>query len=1777
MWQGKVDPTRAVADATKVSPSAPLDAAHADRSEGAGSYEGTLEAGLDSSGAANVNQAMANVRTGRDNDPRRIAARGIEGTGARLPFFDRIQASFGRHDISGVRAHVGGAAGRAARQLGARAFAFGNHIAFDGTPDLHTAAHEAAHHVQQRAGIALKGGIDEGTDEYEQHADEVADAVVHGESAEALLDRMAGRGASLAPAAPSVVQRKAEHAPAPPTSSPKATSPDPALIHDRGQSWPLFARTGKPYIIEERDGLPGFWVVRDWITSAPDKQKQPGSSAILAPSRARELLTAMGWRSTNLEYAARTLSFKFSRALEYFAIGAVGAFSTGLPQGRDALVARAAHSALLVTLALDDATLPPDQRHEMTSSEKHRALRAAATFTGLAVVPEGNDYLLTRWVPAARRTGNGVIAIELERAVCQTLFGLAAYNAWAGVAKEKHQRAPAREAKAPKLKVENYYKRPIPGQLRHYGDLVEAGEALRLDVQVDWPRDAPNPEFYDAPPMMAGSKFGTVALLRCRWRFERIDGAAQGPVPKGSVETRDTTVGEAVHRFRLAPGEDRGVYRVTCDARFDAYFEPATFTREVVVLSSAGAMAKLQTEAFAGLGAATTDRRKGAWKGDARPGFKASPAAGTQGDIEDPLARDRAAQRDRLRAVADYLRPSAASGEAVEALDRELARQQHSEKLLAADRARGWQPFQVRGAYLSRTEGLASGPLDLHGTVHIELHYDRYAGDGPSTTLRVRNDKVVVRLRDLSRRFEQEDFEFEGRADTFEDALRSAFEDLAVAYPRGRVSLEAEEIRSLALRAGDGAPGPQAALGPGTGKVIGFQRSTETTWKKVKEKVWDPVASVVVNLGAIALMTFVPGSAVIVAPAVVAYNTVPSIERIRTEAERGTLTFGTFAMSTGEIALNVLPLVSRAKPLTRGWFLVETANWGGQVALMGASAVEAARQLQAVHVAALAQEYQQFLELQKHSLPSDPGLADAEKAIREKAAAVSDEIGRQFLEQVKLNGLQMVAGSVVHQASAAGHTALLEHLARAGHKAPTGDGASVQQEAGAPQARANETVGQGAPSGDLATATHGHEPGVPHDRGEAPGAPAVAERASGEAREGAKPRARAHEHTAPALSPASPGSREQVLGELERDRPRREQLRQALGGGRGHPGIEVHSHFMGIVDASVFRQRAAAAAGDASSTSWIPLLDKIVELPKIEAQHNAKQGKVNEPSQFEHKRDHRKAISHRAKAGDAIDIAREAQDQVQALVERAADARISAEDRAAYVRAAEIVAEEASRTALSATPETPFDGAYVIVDGLVQTTFGGLPRPGEPKEAATQRAFDDYIREAILRLAETGTAYSEQSTGYKKLSTHVHPDRIRAIMGQLVDEGRIYPGQVEIKLLGMLKTGHYGERDTWLPPVEGATPAPRDPHEAETRKRERDQAHGKDAKAALEQTEHPDVIGRDIGAPELMTFDEAGMERYKTEYRAMLERARATGQVLVNRPHVGEGAMDTETGQPYHTDKNRAIHGDEPSHYQRARQPGQNARRGRGLEARERVGSHARDHALRSRGSRHGHPGQAHARSRHHRGGEHGIECGDRFDQPNRRRTRRTGAGAPLRRPRAADADLLRRVDLAQHGWARRDEHDARHRVRTCLRHHRDGAVGATRGAGLRGGCGAGWTAARHRGPRTAARARAVHLGDERHGTRALPERLREALRGRGALLPESSQAGDALAARTVRRATSHIDRRRERAARSAWPRDLRGAEVGRRRGDRRLPRGGVQDHRCRRKGSDGDGRCHVG
>ena len=154
--------------------------------------------------AAPAVQRPASAEPGKQDEAsvHAAAAQGIATAASPLPHGISIQRLFGRHDISQVQAHTGPEAAHSARNMGADAYATGDHVVLGHRTDLHTVAHEAAHVVQQRGGVQLKGGVGAAGDAYERHADAVADRVVAGHSAEDLLDGGAASGPTAA------IQRK---------------------------------------------------------------------------------------------------------------------------------------------------------------------------------------------------------------------------------------------------------------------------------------------------------------------------------------------------------------------------------------------------------------------------------------------------------------------------------------------------------------------------------------------------------------------------------------------------------------------------------------------------------------------------------------------------------------------------------------------------------------------------------------------------------------------------------------------------------------------------------------------------------------------------------------------------------------------------------------------------------------------------------------------------------------------------------------------------------------------------------------------------------------------------------------------------------------------------------------------------------------------------------------------------------------------------------------------------------------------------------------------------------------------------------------------------------------------------------------------------------------------------------------------------------------------------------------------------------------------------------
>jgi len=333
-----------------------------------------------------------------------VAADGVSAPGGRLPYIDQIQPSFGRHDVSGIEAHVGGRAAEASDAIGARAYATGNHVAFASAPDLHTAAHEAAHVVQQRGGVQLMGGVGEFGDRYERHADAVADKVVAGESAEVLLDEFGGSGAST-----SMVQRKKDDEPEKGAAEGEAgelTLPDGALYEIIGDSTSLKVR-------------------RSWFESGDQSD------------RMRELLEHLRERGPlwwaelpALRRAAQETkirSFGGKKPVIQVDLSAMIYNFIGLPPRVTAMISGVGDS-LQVTIHAGDVMVEPGTRLPLQEETARTIVEAASRFTGLAPISDAPAHL--REIEVAAWGGRGVVSARLERAALDAMFGGSEVTAW---------------------------------------------------------------------------------------------------------------------------------------------------------------------------------------------------------------------------------------------------------------------------------------------------------------------------------------------------------------------------------------------------------------------------------------------------------------------------------------------------------------------------------------------------------------------------------------------------------------------------------------------------------------------------------------------------------------------------------------------------------------------------------------------------------------------------------------------------------------------------------------------------------------------------------------------------------------------------------------------------------------------------------------------------------------------------------------------------------------------------------------------------------------------------------------------------------------------------------------------------------------------------------------------------------------------------------------------------------------------------------------------------
>ncbi len=218
---------------------------------------------------------------------------------------------------------------------------------------------------------------------------------------------------------------------------------------------------------------------------------------------------------------------------------------------------------------------------------------------------------------------------------------------------------------------------------------------------------------------------------------------------------------------------------------------------------------------------------------------------------------------------------------------------------------KGATPLGVKGVFVSREAEASSGPLSL-------LCYFFRTPDG-----------YRLVLRDYTQLYEQEDYRFEAKEKTVEEAEEDTFIKQANAYPFGTLSVTFQGFDETTHKPKD--------------TFVRFEKVTDTPEKKLKSFIYGTTVDIAVNLFA-AILMLIPGLQALGLTLAIVYNTSKTLSELEDAAAKGTLTGEKIGIGLAKIALNVLPLAGRgAKLMTiagKTFYVMEAVNVGANVLLV---------------------------------------------------------------------------------------------------------------------------------------------------------------------------------------------------------------------------------------------------------------------------------------------------------------------------------------------------------------------------------------------------------------------------------------------------------------------------------------------------------------------------------------------------------------------------------------------------------------------------------------------------------------------------------------------------------------------------------------------------------------------------------------------------------------------------------------------------------------------------
>lgn len=491
-------------------------------------------------------------------------------------------------------------------------------------------------------------------------------------------------------------------------------------------------------------------------------------------------------------------------------------------------------------------------------------------------------------------------------------------------------------------------------------------------------------------------------IVRTQWVIEKQKADNSWEKIRGPEETVEFCAREPNY-FKFSFPEV-GLYRINAFVNHNWFF-PAHITEQVEVKSEEQRLTQVKSTAFAGMGEQkVTKERKdfdtslfneafGPERFDIGKEFGGDLPADWQRMSDDDRLKFITTDKSNLeKLISQYDKPDApyAHRKLADYAKCRLESLKEQEGKISSQKKEGYVFFEARGAYLSRTEGVPDGPLKLVGMSK---------GDP---------EKVVVRVHDFTRLFEPEDFTFEGEGKDFDKAAEEVFLKICKRYPKGQMSVLFERMNNANLSC------RQTGVKPET---IGWQLDTNTAWKAVRSVVWDPAATIVVNLAGAALIIFAPPTAAIVLPVLAVYNSLETVSKMSDLKDSGNLTFGAFSKGVAEIGLNVLPVISEFKAVSIAaraaavgarattaervvLYGLQGVTVGGMAVLMTAEGVEQCKKLQQQDVSEVARLMAKLDDVRKRN-PNAPEIAGLEADLKKASDQALKRSEETFNNMVK--------------------------------------------------------------------------------------------------------------------------------------------------------------------------------------------------------------------------------------------------------------------------------------------------------------------------------------------------------------------------------------------------------------------------------------------------------------------------------------------------------------------------------------------------------------------------------------------------------------------------------------------------------------------------------------------------------------------------------------------------------------------------------------------------------